>query len=316
MISMRVVNEGGFSQQHVSMIYGMANNAASTLGLYVDRLHLTLPKDVRIIMDSTGEQLSSYQRTGIGQLQVDYDSGIVYMSTTHDFLRRTSKNTMRRLVEHEMCHCKDYADGLYGRDMKVYTNRQAMKEFPMHLAYFFEIFMAYTDYRVSQRQIKVFGGEGYRVYHLYGLNEFLQEMEKEAARGIMNRDESQIRQVFFTCLKEYIKSRLCGYRIKGMRNAVFQVADLTKGCFDDISAAPIIWDEAGKLLNFVVFDLILKIDLPATYLSDVVQPNNEHGSVGIDNKKRFLGIRDRESVRVAEGIERRFDDFLNSYANP
>ncbi len=143
-------------------------------------------------------------------------------------------------------------------------------------------------------------------------------MDHEFKEATKQDNDFKAMIIAFTCLKEYIKSELSGFRPVYMKGAMFEIARLMIECFEDAYGTESDWEETNKLLNHIAVNLRFRVDLPNTYRHNAVYAVDEFRNVDLATNigRRHLGISKGIPMYTAKKIDDRFKHFLMGKEDP
>jgi len=220
-----------------------------------------------------------------GNVEVSYEKGVPTFKIDLQKVEDMAPDILEAVVQHEMCHCKDFEEGLYSREVFVMGDRPEENKF---LPLVIELDKSYSDYLCCKREIEVFGEDSFRTQHFYGLKEFLNYMNANIAltrqmfMATNNKElNDQVYSFIFSLFKEYIKSGLIGYKSKLMKDSIIEVSELLRQSFDVINDIPDDWITKTRFLFYTGMVMNVYINLSNSYFqNDIVRnTHSENGQV-------------------------------------
>ncbi len=179
---MRIVNEGGFSDQYTQEISRLTKELARRLNLPVTDLYFRQRSDdTKLTEMATGAHA---YLVIIGDYHFDMEyrrskskrggkRGEVFLYTDEKTLKQ-SEEWKRGSVQHALCQCKDTSEGLYKTNI-TFPSIGIFPEDVNQSIPFYEMFNAYRGYMSSRRHIHTFGLEDYLKFHKHGILHSYQE---------------------------------------------------------------------------------------------------------------------------------------------
>ncbi len=161
------------------------------------------------------------------------------------------------LLEHEICHCADFQEEVYGRE--VFS---AGKAFVQGLA--LEMDMAHSDYFASRRQIALFRPERFRRYQLRGLHDFVKKVDSYI-RELPEPDDKIL--ALYSLFKEQVKCSLIDTDLVIIPPVIAAVCRPLPEIFDLLRKEHQPWPVTTQVLYVVAASIATNIDLLCSYNS-------------------------------------------------
>ncbi len=234
----------------------IVKDKAGTLGLKYDGLTLGPKDDLPMEFSGVGEEIL-----------VRYDDGRVILMFDTGQVRNIHPDAWERIIEHELCHCKDMEEGVYLNKVFIFGEPDGNRFYPLVM----EMDKSYSDYFCSQRQIDVFGLDNFREFHTRGLEEFFGTIDKvimdsEKIRGLVPDARTNQYFVVFGLFKEYIKSSLIDYESPLIKEPIMDISKMLIEGFEAINSTDAGWIDKTKMLFYTGLALSMEYALVDSYL--------------------------------------------------
>lgn len=251
--------------------------------------------DVEIVpLNPEQDELISFN----AEMFVDIQDGVIRLEVAD--VGSVPEDDLELMVEHEICHCKDYEEAIYGVEVFApgTTLIQAVAQ---------EMYQAYTEYFASKRQIREFGMERFVKYQMRGMKEFLERTDAH----IRQDPEPEHRYLFVASYyKEQIKCDLMEDDASQIPDVIKDITAPFEESFEIIHRSGLDWINKSKLLYLMVVVGNTNIDPTQSYLDGQLTPSNGLKS-GISQFMLGKGIFDHQTYIVGLEIEKLM---LNKYA--
>jgi len=250
-----------------------------------------------------------------GTMEVQYKDGVVELNLDIDDVRAMPPVVLKGTIDHEICHCKDLEEKLYGREVFVGENPETNRFYFMAT----ELDKSNSDYFGSKRQIRIFGQDSFDVFHRYKLEEFFScadtniRLLEDAKNGMESKDMRELMylqqcSLVFSLFKEYIKSDLDGYHSPSIKQPIMEVSRRLTRCFDAIRDTDTHWIDKTKMLFYTGIAMNLDVKVLNSYLTDQIIKNNhlEKPTV-LDGFARFLLFESDNCYKTLSAIQQTFE---------
>lgn len=229
----------------------MLRKNARILGFPLNRVVVTSEKELPLKeMDQLG-----------GRLFINYapEETVVTVEDLSGF----SGDDLEAAMEHEACHCMDEHEGIYGKEC-FYVGRRDEYLLAMCL----EVALSHAEYHAASRQIKAFGKERFREFHLKDMQKFLDEQRRHLS---MDLPPLQKALLVFAYFKEEVKSALIGD--KSLPDAARAIAEPFPKAFDAMAGSGLGWNDVSPAVYAIFSHLITNISPFESYRRGLIVPS-------------------------------------------
>ncbi len=223
------------------------------------------------------------------EMYIDMKDGIIILETGN--MPSVSDNELELMVEHEICHCKDDQEVVYGSEVFV----------PVHSAQILamEMYQSYIEYFACQRQIREFGMERFIRFQMRGLEDFIIRVERYFGKATDYKDKTGLIAAFY---KEQIKCNLMEGEPLVIPSVVMDLVAPFPESFEKIHNSGLKWIDKSKLLYLMLTIHFGNIDIVRSYINSrlILQRDLKDGT-----SKKFLdkGVIGNEIYFVGKEIE-------------
>jgi hypothetical protein len=206
---------------------------------------------------------------------------------------------LEAMIEHEICHCKDTEEEMYGNE--VFCP-------PLEIAQglCLEIYHAYTDFLACKRQLNVFPYENFVLYQMFGIDEFVRDVD---AKIRSTRISGVATVLIYAYFKEQLKCDMLKEDPKIIPEIVSKFTAPFAEAFEMINSSGLDWMAKTRLSCILTLTAYTNIDMPHSYI---------YNRMILDGKKESLSLRfaenewiDGKTFMVASRVE---DLLLSTYS--